>query len=86
MISEHAFETEVHKQQHDLSGLYRIGGIASMLLVIYSLATMVQMIVLGGRPRLRPRRSTCSNTTASLACCSSTCQPLPSCRSIIFCF
>ena len=32
------------------NGLCRIGGIAALLLLIYSLATMVQMIVLGGQP------------------------------------
>ncbi|MGA3135688.1 MAG: hypothetical protein ABSC88_06820 [Terracidiphilus sp.] len=34
----------------DLSALCRIGGIAAFLLSIYSLATMVQMVVLGGQP------------------------------------
>lgn len=34
----------------DLSSLCRIGGIAAFLLIIYSLATMVQMVVLGGQP------------------------------------
>jgi hypothetical protein len=34
----------------DLNGLYRIGGIAALILLVYSLATMVQMVVLGGQP------------------------------------
>jgi hypothetical protein len=34
----------------DLSSLCRIGGIAALLLVAYSLATMVQMVLLGGQP------------------------------------
>jgi hypothetical protein len=34
----------------DLRVLCRIGGIAAYLLVVYSLATMVQMVVLGGQP------------------------------------
>lgn len=34
--------------KHDLSSLCRLGGIASLLLVAYSLATIVQMVVLGG--------------------------------------
>lgn len=40
--------TALAASQHDLSSLCRLGGIASLLLVVYSLATMVQMIVLGG--------------------------------------
>lgn len=34
----------------NLSTLCRLGGIASLLLVVYSLATMVQLVVLGGQP------------------------------------
>jgi hypothetical protein len=34
----------------DLSSLYRIGGMAAFILIAYSLATMVQMVVLGGQP------------------------------------
>jgi hypothetical protein len=35
----------------DWSGLYRIGGIAAFLLIVYSLATIVQLLVVGaGRP------------------------------------
>ena len=33
-----------------LSGLYRPGGVAAWLLLVYSLATMVQLAVLGGQP------------------------------------
>lgn len=33
-----------------LSGLCRMGGIASYILIVYSLATIVQMFVLGGQP------------------------------------
>jgi hypothetical protein len=36
--------------RQDLSSLCRIGGIAAFLLVVYSLATMIQMLVLGGPP------------------------------------
>jgi hypothetical protein len=32
------------------SGLCRAGGIAALILVVYSLATMVQLAVLGGPP------------------------------------
>jgi hypothetical protein len=34
----------------DLNSLCRVGGIAAFLLIVYSLATMVQMVVLGGQP------------------------------------
>ena len=34
----------------DLRVLCRIGGIAAYMLIVYSLATMVQMVVLGGQP------------------------------------
>lgn len=34
----------------NLSSLCRLGGIASLLLMFYSLATMVQLVVLGGQP------------------------------------
>ena len=47
MTSEHGNEKEIHD---GWSGLCRIGGVAAFLLLIYSLATMVQMIVLGGQP------------------------------------
>lgn len=50
MTSEHAFEKETNKGRDELAGLCRIGGIAAMLLLIYSLAMMVQMVFLGGQP------------------------------------
>jgi hypothetical protein len=34
----------------DLSSLYRLGGIAALILIVYSLATIVQIMVLGGQP------------------------------------
>jgi len=34
----------------DLSGWCRIGGIAAWVLIVYSLATIVQLVVLGGQP------------------------------------
>jgi hypothetical protein len=34
----------------ELGGLCRIGGIAAFILIVYSLAMMVQMVVLGGQP------------------------------------
>jgi len=34
----------------DLKGLCRIGGIAAFLLIVYALATMIQMVALGGPP------------------------------------
>ncbi|MDR3772260.1 MAG: hypothetical protein P4L26_02865 [Terracidiphilus sp.] len=34
----------------DLRPLCRIGGVAALLLIVYSLATMVQLVVLGGQP------------------------------------
>jgi hypothetical protein len=34
----------------DWSGLCRTGGIAAFLLIVYSLATIVQLVVLGGQP------------------------------------
>jgi hypothetical protein len=46
---------EVHKPTPndigELRPLCRIGGIAAILLVVYSLATMIQMIALGGPPK-----------------------------------
>jgi hypothetical protein len=47
MTSEPASANEV---QVRWSSLCRIGGIAALLLLLYSLATMVQIIVLGGQP------------------------------------
>ena len=42
-------DTEEHAQ-NILISLCRIGGIAALILAFYSLATMVQMVVLGGQP------------------------------------
>jgi len=42
-------DSEEHAQ-NTLISLCRIGGIAALILVAYSLATMVQMVVLGGPP------------------------------------
>lgn len=50
MTSEHEYEKGIHKGCGDLGGLCRVGGIAALLLIIYSLAMMVQMVVLGGQP------------------------------------
>ncbi len=50
MASPHDTEAETQKAQNDLSGLCCIGGIAALILVAYSLATMVQLVVLGGQP------------------------------------
>jgi hypothetical protein len=46
--SEH--EQKSHKERGDFGGLCRVGGIAALLLIIYSVAMMVQMVVLGGQP------------------------------------
>ncbi len=50
MNSEHECKRAAQDERGDLDHLCRIGGIAALLLLIYSLATMVQMIVLGGQP------------------------------------
>lgn len=50
MNLEHQYESENQKEPADLSGLGRIGGIAALLLVLYSLEMMVQIVVLGGQP------------------------------------
>ena len=34
----------------DLNGLCRTGGVAALILIVYSLATIVQLLVLGGQP------------------------------------
>lgn len=41
---------EPDKVSGDLCGLCRLGGIAAFVLIAYSLATMVQMVALGGQP------------------------------------
>ena len=50
MNSEHPCEKAIVEGPGDLGNFLRIGGIAALLLLIYSLATMVQMIALGGQP------------------------------------
>jgi hypothetical protein len=41
---------EPDKAAHDLRSLCRIGAVAAFVLIAYSLATMVQMVLLGGQP------------------------------------
>lgn len=43
-------DTAICEGVGELSGLCRIGGIAALILIVYSLATIVQMLVLGGQP------------------------------------
>jgi len=50
MNSEHDRDKEIPGAPGDLRSLCRIGGIAAFLLIVYSLATIVQMVVLGGQP------------------------------------
>jgi len=50
VTSEREYETNTHKGWGDLSGLCRIGGIAALLLIVYSLGMMVQIVILGGQP------------------------------------
>jgi hypothetical protein len=50
MNSDHDQQKEIHKEWGDLGGLCRAGGIAALLLIVYSLEMMVQMVVLGGQP------------------------------------
>ena len=50
MISQHDSEVEIQRTSNSLSGLCRIGGIAALILAAYSLATIVQMVMLGGQP------------------------------------
>lgn len=47
MTSEFGHEKDI---QTSWSSLCRLGGMATLLLLLYSLATMVQMVVLGGQP------------------------------------
>jgi len=42
--------SEPDKAPGDLRGLCRMGAVAAFVLIAYSLATMVQMVVLGGQP------------------------------------
>lgn len=50
MKSEDGQDTSIEESSSDLKGLCRIGGIAAFILIAYSLATIVQMVVLGGPP------------------------------------
>jgi hypothetical protein len=50
MTSDNEFENEVHRGCGESSHLCRIGGAAALVLLVYSLVTMIQMIVLGGQP------------------------------------
>jgi hypothetical protein len=50
MTSQVDSEVEIQRTSNSLSGLCRIGGIAALILAAYSLATMVQMVLLGGQP------------------------------------
>ena len=50
MTSQHDSGNEIQPTPDSFIGLYRIGGFAALILVVYSLATMVQMIMLGGQP------------------------------------
>jgi hypothetical protein len=47
MTSADAIKKEMHTSW---SGLCRVGAVAAFLLIIYSLATIVQLIILGGQP------------------------------------
>jgi hypothetical protein len=48
--TEKGTDEAVCQEPGDLSALCRIGGIAALLLIVYSLAMMVQMVILGGQP------------------------------------
>ena len=50
MTSQNGSEDKFKHSPDNLISLCRIGGIAALILVVYSLATMVQMIMLGGQP------------------------------------
>ena len=50
MTSQNDFNDKIQRTPDNLISLCRIGGIAALILVVYSLATMVQMVVLGGQP------------------------------------
>ncbi len=42
--------TGVHSTESDLTALCQAGGVAALILIVYSLATMVQLVVLGAQP------------------------------------
>jgi hypothetical protein len=48
MNSDH--EQDIQDEWDDSGALCRVGGVAALLLILYSLAMMIQMIVLGGQP------------------------------------
>ena len=49
--SENKQENAISEGPGDLRGLCCAGGVAGFVLIVYSLATMVQMFVLGGQPK-----------------------------------
>lgn len=50
MYSENRCDQAIYRASGDLRRLCQLGGIAALLLIVYSLATMLQMVVLGGQP------------------------------------
>lgn len=50
MTSPSDSDSGIQQTPDSLVGLFLIGGIAALSLAVYSLATMVQMIILGGQP------------------------------------
>jgi hypothetical protein len=50
MSAEYVVNNVISDATEDLRSLCRIGGIAAFLLIVYSMAMMVQMVVLGGQP------------------------------------
>lgn len=50
MTAERVSEKQIRAGPDHLAGLCRLGAFAALLLLAYSLATMVQMVVLGGQP------------------------------------
>jgi hypothetical protein len=50
MNAEHESSNMASGATEDLRSLCRIGGIAAFLLIVYSVAMMAQMVVLGGQP------------------------------------
>ena len=51
----------------DLSGLYRVAGIAAFILIAYTLATIVQLLVLGGQPATAAEAFGLLNTNRAMA-------------------
>jgi hypothetical protein len=50
MSTENEIKNADRRSPGDLSSLCRIGAISAFVLIVYSLATMVQMVALGGQP------------------------------------